>query len=240
MRRSTRVGLALAAVLTAACNEAKQPMSALGPGSLQDQNTGLAAVSLSVTMASVDSLGNPYGITGDGQGAYVNGSQYVLAQIDKYGNFGFNTINGKRVTGIRWVSFNFNNPVDPSNTYRPSPSNANPYTFVTEGSAYIPHIPLQNLGVNGNPSTECVAMGGGMSNSSTTWVYSFHRGAEDTQTTPTAFAVFTRVSVSPAVWTATAVGSCSPNSNIAALRNYSTGQLYGYYYLPFFFTLTAQ
>jgi len=44
---------------------------------------------------------------------------------------------------------------------------------------------------------------------------------------------------SGAEWTVTPVGSCSPNSNVCALRN-GPGTLYGYYNLPFALTLTKQ
>ena len=46
--------------------------------------------------------------------------------------------------------------------------------------------------------------------------------------------------VNPAVWTVQPVGSCSPNSNVAALRAGDGTVLYGYYNMPFFFTLTAR
>ena len=52
--------------------------------------------------------------------------------------------------------------------------------------------------------------------------------------------VFTRVSISPAVWTAQPVGSCSPNSNVGSLRTNATNQPYGYYTIPFYFTLTER
>ena len=56
---------------------------------------------------------------------------------------------------------------------------------------------------------------------------------------PTAYAVFTRVSVSPAVWTVEPVGSCSPSANVASVRDAATDALYGYCNIPFHFTLTA-
>ena len=134
--------------------------------------------------------------------------------------------------------YNFNNPVDPNNSYRPSPDNMHNYHFSTGGSPYgtNPFIPLQNLGINGNPATECIYMGNGVSNSTTTWRVSFHKGNEDTPTSLSAFAVVTRISNTQ--WKVTPVGSCSPNANVGALRNDDGSVLYGYYYMPFSFTLT--
>ena len=69
---------------------------------------------------------------------------------------------------------------------------------------------------------------------------SYHKGFEEISGSPTAFAVFTRTSVSPAVWTVRPAGSCSPNANVAALRSADGSILYGYYTIPFLFTLTAK
>ena len=202
---------------------------------------GPPTISLSVVVANTDSLGNGLGIQNDGQGAYVDGTQSVQAVLDQYGNFAFNTLSGGRhAQAVRWVVYSFANPVDPTNTYRPDPSNAFDYHFSSGGTAFSPFVPIQYLGTTGYPTSECMYMGNSFSNSTTTWRVSFHKGEEDTQTTPTAFAVVTRTSISPAAWTVQPMGACSPNSNVASLRNNATDQLYGYYYVPFFFTLTAR
>jgi len=203
----------------------------------------LSIVSLRVTIN--DAAGN--NITSDNQGEYVNGIDYVQAIIDQYGTFAFNTFSPsqkiRNAVVKRWVNYNFNNPVDPGNTYRPSPEQSQNYHFSTGGSSFgtNPFIPLQNLGVNGNPTSECIYMGNGIYNSATAWRVSFHKGQEDVANSPTAFAVVTRTSISPAEWTITPIGgSCTSNSNVASLRNDATSELYGYYYIPFFFTLKAQ
>ncbi|SDB66265.1 hypothetical protein SAMN03097699_3217 [Flavobacteriaceae bacterium MAR_2010_188] len=201
----------------------------------------LAVISLKVTVN--DAEGN--NITSDGKGDYFNGIDYVQAILDQSGTFAFNTfappskVKNAKVT--RWVNYNFNNPVD-GNTYRPDPSTSENYHFSTGGSVFgtSPFIPLQNLGVNGNPATECIYIGNGISNSTTAWRVSFHKGLEDVSDSPTAFAVVTRTSINPDIWTITPVGACSLYSNVAALRNNATAELYGYYNLPFSFTLEAQ
>jgi hypothetical protein len=216
----------------------------------------LPVISLKVTVSEADASGIAYNITSDGKGDYLNGVDYVQAVLDQYGTFAFNTFNpamrDKQAVAKRWVTYNFNNPVDPGNTYRPDPSNSKNYHFSTGGSTYgtNPVIPLQNLGVNGNPSTECIYMGNGLGNSTTGWRVSFRKGCESSATSPTAFAVVTRTRVKATdgvdEWVIQPLGSCSPeaNNNVAALRiddgTSCTVSLKGYYYLPFYFTLKAQ
>ncbi|MGZ3881729.1 MAG: hypothetical protein ACXVBF_10345 [Flavisolibacter sp.] len=208
-------------------------------------NTSLTTVPLRVKVVDTDGSGNPFYITSDGKGDYLDGVDYVGAILDQYGTFAFNTVNQKLKPGTvakRWVVYNFNNPVDPNNTYRPNQSTNYTYHFSTGGSLFgtSPFIPIQNLGINGNASTECIYMGNGFTDGINTWRVSFHKGMEDTQGSPTAFAVVTRTSISPAVWTISPIGPCSPNSNVASLRDNATSYLYGYYNLPFYFVLTAQ
>lgn len=201
----------------------------------------LPTISLRVTVSNFDPNGNAYNIQNDGKGDYVNGVDYVQAILDQFGTFAFNTLSTSKpnIAAARWVVYNFNNPVDASNNYRPSPSSSQNYHFSTGSTTFgtQPYIPLQNLGVNGNPTTECIYMGNGIYNSTTGWRVSFHKGYEDVANSATSFAVVTRTSIIPAVWTITPVGICSPNSNVAALRSQDGTVLFGYYYIPFFFTL---
>ena len=243
--RSSLLSLTFVALLVAACGESSLttavPLTAPA-ASLPSKGgpTALTAVSLVVTVSDVDGLGAAYNIRSDGGGAYTDGSQNVQAVLDQYGTFAFNTPANTRLSQVRSLKYDFTSPVDPSNAYRPTPTSTAPYHISTGASSFSPFIPIQNLGINGNPSSECAYMGNSIANSTTTWRVSFHKGYEDVATSPTAFAVFTRTSVSPAVWTVTPVGSCSPNSSVAALRSADGTVLYGYYNLPFFFTLTAR
>lgn len=226
--------------LGAACREeATTPQPPAGVLAMARVPT-IPTVSLAVTISSNDGLGSPYGIQNDGKGAYVDGTQDVQAILDGSGTFAFNTETRTNRNAVRWVNYNFDRPVDPSNTYRPNPSNLKNYHFSTGPSQYSPFVPIQNLGVNGNPSTECVYMGNSLANATTSWRVSFHKGYEDLSNGPTAFAVVTRTSVSPAVWTISPTGSCSPLSNVAALRSGDGTVLYGYYNLPFVFILRAK
>jgi hypothetical protein len=192
-------------------------------------------------VSDIDPFGNPYNLQSDGQGPYNDGLEGVGAVLDQNGAFTFDMITKR--TAVRWVNYNFNNPIDPSNTYRPA---SRGYHFATRGSPYSPSIPIQNLGVSGNPVTECVSMGNGLTSNvaststSTEWNVSFHYAREDVANTPTAYAVVTRTSVTPAVWTIAPSGACSPVSNVASLRSGDGSLLFGYYNLPFYFTLAAK
>jgi len=206
--------------------------------------TSPPVISLSVTVS--DATGN--NITSDGLGDYINGVKNVQAILDEFGTFAFNTNSSSnpKTLASRWVNYNFNNPVDPTNTYRPNPSNTKNYHFSTGGSTYgtNPFIPIQYLGINGNVGSECIYMGNGLSNATTSWRVSFHKGNEDVQNGPTAFAVVTRTKIKAVngtdEWTITPVGACTSNSNVAALRSGDGTFLYGYYYIPFLFTLRGQ
>lgn len=188
--------------------------------------SGPAEVFLKVT---VNNSGN--NITSDGAGDYVNGSQSVSARFDTYGNFIFSCGlggQGKNTYLIRWMNINFSSPVV---IYSNPPITGNDkVTAITTVSAVgQTFTPLQNMSVG---QSQCVGLTGG---SNSGWVMNFHRGAEDVSTSQSAYAVFTRTSLTQ--WTVTPAGSCSTNSNICALRN-GPDILFGYYNIPFSFTLT--
>jgi hypothetical protein len=198
-------------------------------------------VSLNITVSNTDGSGGPSGITNDGLGDYVDGLQNVQAQLDSSGTLAFNASAPRRGSASRWVTYDFSHPVDPSNLFQPGQDHALGFHFSTGPSAYSPWVPVQYLGTPGYPSSECGYMGNSFSDdSATAYRVSFHKAAEDDASSPTSFVVFTRVSVTPAVWTVEAAGSCSPNSNVAALRRDSDSYLYGYYSIPLYFTLTAR
>ena len=241
------VSLIAAAVSSASCDQSRGGApSPIGPSassvlSLNAKGKSLGTVSLRVTVSNTDAFGSPAGITNDGLGDYVDGSQNVQAQLDSSGTLAFNTFNSTHGNATRWVNYDLSHPTDPSNTFEPPQDHTTNYHFSTGGSAFSPWVPLQYLGTSGYPATECGYMGNGFStNSSTGYRVSYHKGYEDTQGSPTAFAVFTRTSVSPSVWTVQPAGSCSPTSNVAALRSGDGTVLYGYYTIPFLFTLTAR
>jgi hypothetical protein len=233
------------AVAAAACAKETQPTgtSPVGPsGVLQEAKPAApTTIPLSITVSNTDASGNPSGITNDGLGPYVDGVQNVEARLDLAGTLAFNTFTAKRGAATRWVRYDFTHPVDPLNLFQPPQDPTQNYHFSTGGSQYSPFVPVQFLGTPGYPTSECGYMGNGFqANSSTGYRVSFHKGFEDTAGSPTAFAVFTRTSVTPAVWTVQPTGSCSPTANVAALRSSDGSALFGYYTIPFLFTLTAK
>jgi hypothetical protein len=243
MRTSSPIVAALIGLGLLACTDSARttaPGATLVPSSASAARNTLSAVSLVVTVADVDNTGAAYGIRSDGRGVYTNGTQNVQAEIDQYGTFAFNTSINARQTTQRSVVYDFSRPVDPANTFRPTAIATSNYHFSTGPSMLLPAVPLQNLGVNGNPVSQCMYMGNSVPGVTTKWKVSFHKGYEDFSTSPAAYAVFTRTSVSPASWVAQPAGSCSPNSNVASVRNDDATILYGYYYLPFYFTLEAR
>ena len=189
--------------------------------------SGPAEVFLKVT---VDNTAG-YKITSDGGGDYVNGLQNVGAKFDGPGNFIFScglSGHGPNATLVRWMNIDFNSPVQVS-INPPITGNDKVTAITTLPAAGFTFVPLQNMVVG---QSQCVGLTGG---SGANWIMNFHRGAEDISSSPSAYAVFTRISLTQ--WAVTPAGSCSPNSNVCALRN-GPEILYGYYNMPFSFTLT--
>jgi hypothetical protein len=173
-------------------------------------------------------------ITSDGGGDYINGSQYVQATFSQSGNFQFNCGmggHGNSTYMVRWLNFNNDSP---SQVFIDPPVTAIlKGTFISTGQSSLQgtYVPLQSLAIN---QSECICLTTGMGG-----IYSvnFHRGPVlDITNSPTAYMVVTRINST--TWTMTPVGSCSLVSNIAALIEASTGTIYGYYNMPFSFTLT--
>jgi hypothetical protein len=233
------------AVVTAACGEGTQPAgtSPVAPSNLsQEAKPGTPpTIPLRITVSNTDASGNPSGITNDGLGDYVDGVQNVEARLDSAGTLAFNTFTANHGAATRWVNYDFSRPVDPLNLLRPPQDHTQNYHFSTGPSQFSPFVPVQYLGTPGYPTSQCGYMGNSFqADSSRAYRVSFHKGYEDTADSPSSFAVFTRVSVTPAVWTVQPAGSCSPSSNIAALRSADGTVFHGYYSMPFFFRLTAK
>jgi hypothetical protein len=195
--------------------------------SAQYRRTGLSPVALKVTVS--DASG--YKITSDGGGDYVNGSRTVSANFDGYGNFIFATGATSNKPGsplVRWLSVNLDDPIVIYKTPPVSGANNQAGGLSTGQVEGVSFTPMQSMTVG---QTQCIGLtlGGGY------WVVNFHRPPEDISTSQAAYVVVTRINDTQ--WTMQPVGECSPNSNVGALR-YGTANLYGYYNLPFLFTLT--
>lgn len=186
-------------------------------------------VSLRLT---VDDAGT--NITSDGEGDYINGVDNVKVVFDQYGNFMFSGASNNPNTPMpRYLNYNFGNPL-----FSYSIGGIERGNFISTGKTETSptFTPLQNLAEG---ATQCIGFSAGLMNI-VGGVVNFHRnaGTEDTPTTPTAYVYVKKVSSTQ--WIMTPVpplsGGCSTISNVAALR--INGALYGYYNMPFSFTLT--
>ncbi len=194
----------------------------------------LQTVSLIVT---VNNAGNK--ITSDASPDYTNGSQNVQAVIDKNGNFVFNTNTNSSRTATRTLNFDFSSPITEYST-PPSTNTSKSFTLETVASIStgITFTPLQNLGVGTNPTSECISFRvRGVTGNTIDWRATFHAGFEDRDSSTTAFGYVTRNNAT--TWTITSLGNClNAIQNKTALRSGNAQTLYGYYNLPFSFTLT--
>ena len=209
-------------------NEIKLAPSNDEIASAQSPNASiLSTISLKVT---VNDVGNK--ITSDGQGDYVDGLQRVQAILDKNGNFIFTTNTNGNKPAIRSLNYNFDDPII---VFTPPPplGNINTYGLSTYLSSSIPTSkPIQNMA---NGESECVPFLTLAGN----WRLLFHGGAQDRPDSTSAFAYVTRINSTQ--WTFTSAGTCLPAciaNKAAYVSSPPGGVLYGYYNMPFSFTLT--
>lgn len=218
-----------------------EPSSAVKP-------TGLQSVSLIVELQSSYTAAPgtiQSKINSDNGQQYMDGIDYVKAQIDQNGNFSFTTNASKNSLAKRFVVYDLSDPVDPINTYSPAFGrgyyNQYNYIFTTSASQYgSTFIPLQNLLLN---QSECIALTGNINgdgvNSIFKYTVRFHATKDDLSDSPTAFAVVTRTAdneweIEPA--------SCSTPNDVGALwTGDSRNEVFkGDFHLPFSFRLAKR
>jgi hypothetical protein len=207
--------------------------------SSKGSKTSLSPVSLQVTIDNFEGAK----ITSDGS-AYINGQQNVKAVIDENGHFLFNTQLSSTYPVLRSFNYSFSSQLDGS-----------PYTTTVDGSKVanlnsikasskcIAWVPFQNMTV-GESGKQFLGLGGGFIGAyGKQHFISFHRSAEEYETSKTAYAQVIRISND--VWEITPVGLCFPSQiqDVAFLRSGSgTRQdptvLHGNYQMPFKFTLS--
>src|SRR4030095_12580775 len=181
-----------------------------------------------------DAAGN--NITSDGGGDYVDGQKNSSIYFSTSGNLQFTTAasNNPHTPITRWLNINFSDPL--SGYPARGTEKSNFISTVTTVTSPNPTL-LQNLAVG---QTKCIGFSAGISTIEN-GVLNFHRNStEDTPTSPTSYVYVTRISAGPDQWLMTPVppvsGGCSTISNVGALRINTA--LYGYYNMPFSFTLT--
>ena len=236
MSRSTITGLTLTLLFAAACADRAQPTEALVPLS----GRGLAAarpgtsteVRLNVTITDFTS-----GLESDGLGTYYDGIDKVTAYLSQYGALQFDTDIGLTNQAKRHVHWHFSG-------YDPVPG-----WLETRNNKIITASPIniQDLGINGNPLSECISLGAGFFGSTTVtkggkttttttnWNPSFRYGAEANLTGTAYVTVATNAAGGPWVMTP---GCGTGTGDVASLRN--DGALKGYFSMPFQITLTKK
>lgn len=187
-------------------------------------------------------------LTANGETLYVHGEENVKAVLDQYGNLIFDT-NNSRGSAIRSVVHDFSARYGTEGTVEgaPEPDRTRNIHFATVKSKLTSSkVHIQEMVVG---STQCVGLGNGYAqkaNPKLKGKASFHKATEDSETSPSAFAVVHRVDTD--TWTMSP-GNGSTCSNdpllaktddVAGVRNDDLTVLYGYYHLPFVFTLTRK
>ena len=148
--------------------------------------------------------------------------------------FGAASSNPRVPPMTRYLNINFDNPLSGYPARGIEKSNfISTVTTTTSPNSTL----LQNLTIG---QTKCIGFSAGISTIES-GVLNFHRNnTEDTPTSPTAYIYVTRTSSTE--WLMTPVppsaGGCSTISNVGALRINTV--LYGYYNMPFSFTLTKK
>lgn len=175
-------------------------------------------------------------ITSDAPRDYVNGSENISLYFSTSGNLQFSNSASRSKPVTRWLNVNLDYPLSGYSKRGTLQSG-----FISTLSSTISPNPtlLQNL-VKG--TTKCITLSAGVPGG----VINFHnRSYEDIPASQSSYVYVTRISATPGdavdQWLMTTVlpggsGNCSNISGVAAFRNDAT--LYGYYNMPFSFTLT--
>lgn len=188
-----------------------------------------ATIEVSLSMTVNDASGNK--ITSDNGTPYTNGVGNVKVVFDQAGNFMFGQASSNpRVPPMtRYLKYKLDDPL-PTYLVR---ADAQGNFISTITTATSPNTTaLQNLTVG---QTKCIGFSGAVPGG----VINFHRNSyEDTPTSQSSYVYVTRTGLD--TWVMNAVppisGACSALSSISAFRNQET--LFGYYNMPFSFTLT--
>lgn len=249
--------LVLAALLVGCAEDTTTPLDA--GDALMAKPGAVSSVELTVTITDACPIGTDAlarcRIKGDGKRLaanggtlYVHGEENVKAVLDQYGNLIFDT-NNSRSSAVRSVVHDFSARYGTEGTAdgAPEPDRTRNIHFATVKSQLTSgKVHIQEMAVG---STQCVGLGNGYAqkaNPKLKGKASFHKATEDSQTSPSAYAVVRRGDAD--TWTMSP-GNGSTCSNdpypaqtddVAGVRNDDLTVLYGYYHLPFVFTLTRK
>lgn len=173
---------------------------------------GAPQPSIGLAMTVLD--GGSYKIQSDGLGEYRNGVHGMQVEIDGAGNFQISPLNANSATPPqRTLRFDYSEPIDPLNLYRPNVSGQWNFKIKTGTNATgAPRI--QDLGISGNPAAWCYLSTIAHSTSVTGFQDDFGYLA-DPQSTHL-YITRTNVPPAPSTWTVVTDG-CGVNPNSAAL-----------------------
>ena len=183
-------------------------------GALSPTEPSFARAAPSVPLAiTVEDQGpaGPYRVRSDGGGDYVNGLQTVIAEIDGWGSLQFRVL--ITASPARTLTFDFDAPIDPANSFRPETAGAQNFTI--KSNATTTGAPsIAELGINGNPASACYNVTLAYSTAITKHGMHFNTIADPGST----YVYITRTSVSPATWSmVTNDASCGSTPNSASL-----------------------
>jgi len=208
-------------------------------GALAAKTQTYTPVPLVVTVEAADSNNVACKICSDGLGDYSDGVDGVSANIDQYGNLIINFDDAQ--TPFRKLDFDYSNPVNPSNAFRP-PASQNSYLSTVPGPN---NVPIQNLSVG---AEQCVQLGISFTDTDkakTQYRDSFHRNLTNFDVSQASYGVVTRTSST--TWELEPkVSSC--NTGVATegelITTPSVGKFVftdrGAWYLPFKMSLRAK
>jgi hypothetical protein len=163
----------------------------------------------------------------------------MTAEIDGFGNLQFGP--ALSTTLARTIRFDFSDPADPLNTYRPNESGQQLWKFKTNPNVVAGTPRIMDLGVDGNPVSACYGATVSHQNAGTRYPAIYNTASDPQSTT----VYVTRTSVSPAQWTMVTDGPCPGTANRAGVYSQvvstkSTPLVFrGYYNLPFSLRLRA-
>lgn len=234
-------GLPAAILLFAGCAGGGLDLTPTGPASVP---ISLAKAAPSTPIAvTVEDQGpsGAYRIQSDGLGEYLNGLQGMQSEIDGFGNLQITPNNLNASTAPqRTLTFDYNSPADPLNTYRPD--NGVQWNFKIKSNKVNNGNPgIQDLGVNGNPASGCYNVTIAHATVTTQYTDEFNPAARPLST----YVYITRTAISPATWTMVSDGPCVVNPSWSGLISLDrigknpTGVFRGYYNLRFSIRLRA-
>lgn len=194
-------------------------------------------IPIAMTVQGVGPLG-PYRVLNDGRGDYVHGLHGMTVLIDEFGNLQITPTSAESIPAQRQLYLDFSVPADPLNAYRPDTTGQTNFKIVSNDYG---NPRIQDLGINGNPTSACYRVSFAFRNATTRHTVTFNTSVYP----QVAFALVTRTGVSPDTWTMTTDPVCGVNSEWGGVKSTDLTRknaptvFRGFYVLPFSILLRA-